>query len=43
MRLRDSAKNALWFCLGVVFLLTLIPPILIVAAVAIAGGQLERE
>lgn len=43
MSIRDSAKNALWFCVGCAFLLTLIQPILIVAAEAIASGQLERE
>ena len=41
--MKQYAKDALWFCLGCVFLLTLIPPAAIIAAVAIASGTMERE
>lgn len=38
-----SIKEAAWWALGVLFVLTCIPPVLIVAAIAIVGGHLERE
>lgn len=38
-RLRD----ALYFVLGVVFVVTLIPPLLIVASVAMLTGTMGRE
>lgn len=37
-----AIKDAAWFALGCVFVLTCIPPMAIIAAVAIIGGHLER-
>lgn len=36
-------KDAATFALGAVFLITLIPPALIIVGIALAGGYLERE
>jgi hypothetical protein len=38
----NAVKEAAWFALGCVFVLTLIPPLAIIAAVAVIGGHLER-
>lgn len=37
-----ALKEVAWFALGCVFVLTLIPPLAIIAAVALLSGQMER-
>ena len=36
-------KDAAWFAVGCVFLVSLIPPALIVVSIALGAGYLERE
>lgn len=36
-------REAAWFAVGCVFLVSLIPPALIVASIALGAGYLERE
>lgn len=38
-----AIKDAAWFALGCVFLISLVPPALIVAGIALGAGYLERE
>lgn len=41
--MNQAIKDALWFALGVVFLVTLIPPALIILATAVIVGPIERD
>lgn len=41
--MKELIRDALWFCLGCAFAVSLIPPALIIGVAVVFGGHMERE
>lgn len=41
--MKQIIKDALWFTIGIVFVMTLIPPLLVIGAIAVICGPLDRS